>query len=58
MTFTPTAVHENAKIKDYSTINPDIDLRSIQQLLTEAAAEETVAQLIGSVFKGVKEELK
>ena len=36
----------------------DIDLRSIQQLLTEAAAEETVAQLIGSVFKGVKEELK
>lgn len=47
------AVHENAKIKDYSTINPDIALKQIEEILTELVINGVTNQTLEYVKNNI-----
>lgn len=48
------AIHENAKIKDYSTINPDIELEEAWSIVEEFIKDEANDLLVGLLIKKLK----
>ena len=48
------AVHENAKIKDYSIINPDIELEDVWNIVEKFIKDEANDLLVGLLIKKLK----